>query len=125
MNFIPDKNYGIDEDEIRAVDHMQSEYEEEHERDIKDIIQDDDYKSPWKNKDVTVATGLKTVTYSSDSDKKPAVRNEPIKDTQTLKELIKRFHLGKNSLSFRRWTHRHGPNCHRIWYHWRRRISDY
>ena len=64
---------------------MKSEYEEEHERDIKDMVQDDDYKSPWKNKDATVATGLKTVTYSSDSDKKPAARNEPTKDTQTIK----------------------------------------
>ena len=51
MNVILDKNYGIEKDEIRkAVDHMKSEYEEEHERDIKDMIQDDDYKSPWKNK---------------------------------------------------------------------------
>ena len=33
--------------------------------------------------------------YSSDSDKKPAARNEPIKDTQTIKEPIKGSHLGK------------------------------
>ena len=38
---------------------MKSEYEEEHEREIKNMVQDDDYKSPWKNKDATVATGLK------------------------------------------------------------------
>ena len=63
--------------------------------DIKNMVQDDDYKSPWKNKDATVATGLKTVTYSSDSDTKPAARKEPIKDTQTLKEPIKGSHLGK------------------------------
>ena len=93
---ILDKNYRIEEDEIRkAVNYIKSEYEEEHERDIKDMIQDDDYKSPWKNKDATVATGFKTVMYSSDSDKKPAVRNEPIKDTQTIKEPIKGSHLGK------------------------------
>ena len=86
MNVILDKSYGIDEDEIcRAVDHIKSEYEEEHERDIKDMVQNDDYKSPWKNKDATVATGFKTVTYSIDSDKKPAARNEPIRDTQTKK----------------------------------------
>ena len=49
MNVILDKNYGINEDEIHsAVDHMKSEYEEEHERDIKNMVQDDDYKSPWK-----------------------------------------------------------------------------
>ena len=83
---IVDKNDGIDEDEVRkAVDYMKYEYEEEHEGDIKDMVQDDDYKSPWKNKDETVATGFKTVKYSSDSDKNPAARNEPIKDTQTIK----------------------------------------
>ena len=32
------------------------------------MIKDDDYKSSWKIKDATVATGLKTVTYSSDLD---------------------------------------------------------
>ena len=33
--------------------------------------------------------------YSSDLDKKPAARKEPIKDTQTIKEPIKGPHLGK------------------------------
>ena len=67
---ILDKNYGIDEDEVRkAVNYMKSEYEEEHERNIKYMIQDDDYKSPWENKYATVATGLRTITYSSHSDK--------------------------------------------------------
>ena len=59
------------------------------------MVQDDDYKSPCENKDATVATGLKTVTYSSDLDKRPAARNEPIKDTQTIKETIKGYHIGK------------------------------
>ena len=96
VDVILDKNYGIDEDEVRkAVDYMKSEYEEEHERNIKDMNQDGDYKSPWKNKDATVATGLRTVTYSSNSNKKPASRKEPIKDTQTIKEPIKGSHLGK------------------------------
>ena len=74
---------------------MKSEYEEEHERTIKYMIQDDDYKSPWENKNATVATGLRTNTYSSDSDKKPAARKEPIKDTQTIKDPIKGYLLGK------------------------------
>ena len=74
---------------------MKSEYEEEHERNIKDMIQDDDYKSPWENKDSTVATGLRTITYSSYSDKNIAARKEPIKDSQTIKEPIKGSHLGK------------------------------
>ena len=47
MNVVLDNNCGIDKDEIRkAVDHMKYEYEEEHERDIKYMVQDDDYKSP-------------------------------------------------------------------------------
>ena len=49
---------------------MKSENEEEHERNIKDMILDDDYKSPWENKDATVATGLRTIAYSSSSDLK-------------------------------------------------------
>ena len=86
VNVILDKNDGIDDDEIcRAVNHVKSEYEEEHDRDIKNMVQYDDYKSPWKNKDATVATGLKTVTYSNDLDKNPAARKEPIKDTQTIR----------------------------------------
>ena len=83
---IVDKNDGIEKDELRkAVAYMKSENEEEHGRNIKNMIQDDDYKSPWKIKDAKVATGFKTVTYSSDSDEKPAARKEPITDTQTLK----------------------------------------
>ena len=42
---------------------MKYENEEDHERNIKDMIQDDDYKLPWKIKDATVATNLITVTY--------------------------------------------------------------
>ena len=43
------------------------------------MIQDDDYKLPWENKDAIVATGLRTVTYSSDLDKNPAARNSQSK----------------------------------------------
>ena len=75
---------------------------------------------PGKIKYATVATGLKMITYSSDSDEKLAARKEPITDTQTLKEPTKESHL-----SLRRWTHRHGTNRHRIWYHWARRITGY
>ena len=68
---IVDKNDGIDEDELRkAVAYTKSENEEEHERNIKYMIQDDDYKSPWENKYATVETGLRTIMYSSDLDKK-------------------------------------------------------
>ena len=68
LSVILDKNDEIDEDEIRkAVAYMKSENEEEHEGNIIFMIQDDDYKSPWDNRDATVATGLRTITYSSDS----------------------------------------------------------
>ena len=35
---------------------MKSEDEAEYERNIDNMTQVDDYKSPWKNKDATVAT---------------------------------------------------------------------
>ena len=83
---IKEKNVGMDKDEIcKAISHVKSEDEEEHERNIENMIQYDDYKSPYNIKDATVATSLKTVTYSSDSDEKPAARKEPITYTQTLK----------------------------------------
>ena len=83
---VVEKNDVIDEDELRkAVAYMKSENEEEHELNIKNMIQDDDYKSPWKNKYAKIATGLRMITYSSDSDKNPAARKEPINGS----------HLGK------------------------------
>ena len=61
---VVEKDDGIYEDELRkAVVYMKYENEEEHERNIKYMIQDDDYKSPWKNKDSTVETGLRTIMY--------------------------------------------------------------
>ena len=61
---IKENNVGIDKDEIRkAISHVKSENEEEYERNIENMVQDDDYKPPWKIEDATVATGLKTVTY--------------------------------------------------------------
>ena len=71
---------------------MKLEDEEEHERNIEYMSQDDDYKSPWKIKD---ATGFKAVTDSSYSNENPIARKEPITDTQTLKEPIKESHIGK------------------------------
>ena len=56
------------------------------------MAQDDDYKWPWK---IKYSTGLKAVADSSDSYENPAARKEPITDTQTLKEPIKGYHLGK------------------------------
>ena len=83
---------------------MKSNDEAEHERNIENMIQYHDYKTPWKNKDAIVAKGLTTLnnplddtgysyldhyhTYSRDSDKNTETRKEPIKDTQTIKEPI-------------------------------------
>ena len=48
VDHIIEKNDGIDKEELRkAVAHIKSENEEEHERNIKDMIPDDDYKLPW------------------------------------------------------------------------------
>ena len=57
----------MDKDEIRKViSRVKIEDEEQHEHNIEYMDQDDDdYNSPWKNKYAIVATGLKTVTYSS------------------------------------------------------------
>ena len=53
---IKENNVGMDKDEIRkAIFHVKSEDEEEHERNIENMVQDDDYKSPWKIKDAIVA----------------------------------------------------------------------
>ena len=93
---VEEKNFGMDRNEIRkAISHVKLADEEENERNIENMVQDDDYKSPWKIKDATVATGLNSITYSSDSGEKPAARKEPITDTQTLKEPIRGYHLGK------------------------------
>ena len=62
---IEEMNVGtIDKEELRkAISHVKSEDEAEHERNIDNMIQKDNYKSPWKNKDATDAT---TVTNTLD-----------------------------------------------------------
>ena len=46
---IVEKNDGIEKVELRkAVAHVKSNDESEHERNIEIMIQDDDYKQPWK-----------------------------------------------------------------------------
>ena len=65
------------------------------------MTQEDDYKSPWKNKDATVATTVNNALddtgytflnsfqdYTSDLSKQVETSKEPIKDTQTIKEPI-------------------------------------
>ena len=57
---IGENNVGtIDKEELRkAIAHVKSEDEAEHERNIDNIIQEDDSKSPWKNKDATDTTTI-------------------------------------------------------------------
>ena len=77
---------------------MKSEEEAGHERNIDNMTQEDDYKSPWKDKDATYATKVNnTLDYTgftflnsfqddtSDSSKQADTSKEPIKDTQTIK----------------------------------------
>ena len=94
---IKEKNVVMDKDEIcKAIYRVKLEDEAEHERKIEYLAQgDDDYKSPWK---IKYAEGLKAVTESSDLGEITfASRKEKITDTQTLKEPIKGFHLGKRA----------------------------
>ena len=44
---IKEKNVGMDKNEIRkAISYVKLEDEEEHERNIENMVQDDDYNSP-------------------------------------------------------------------------------
>ena len=53
VDHVLEKNDGIDKIELcKAVAHVKDNDEAEHERNIKDIIQDDDYKSPQYQKDI-------------------------------------------------------------------------
>ena len=100
---IEEKNVGtIDKEELhKAIALVKTEYEEGHERNIDNMIQEDDYKSPWKNKYATDATTVnKTlddtgVTFfnsyqddTSDLSKQIDTIMETIKYTQTIKEPI-------------------------------------
>ena len=58
---IEERNVGsegaINKEELhKAINIVKSEDEEEHERNIDNMIQEDDYNLTWKNKDATVAT---------------------------------------------------------------------
>ena len=77
---------------------MKSEEEAGHERNIDNMIKEDDYKLPWKEKDATTVintlddTGFIFLNSfqddTSDSSKQVETSMEPIKDTQTIKEPI-------------------------------------
>ena len=80
---------------------MKYEDEAEHEHNIDNMNNLDDYKSPWKNKDATVATTVNNALYDTGymfldsyqtdtiySSKQVGTSKEPIKDTQTIKDPI-------------------------------------
>ena len=105
---IEEKNVGnIDKEELcKAIAIVISEDEAGHERKIDNMIQEDDYKSPWKNKDATDATTVNNTlddtgftflnSYqddTSDSSKQVETRKDPIKDTQTIEEPITDTHI--------------------------------
>ena len=85
----------MDKDELRkAISHVKYEDEEEHEHNIENMIQEDDYKSPWKNKYATVATTVNNAlddngytfldsyhTDTSNLSKQVETSKEPINDT--------------------------------------------
>ena len=57
---IEEKNVGtIDKYELRKeISHVKSEYEAEHERNILNMTQVDDYKSPWKDTDAKMVNDM-------------------------------------------------------------------
>ena len=80
-----------DEDICKAITIFKSEEEAGHERNINNMTQEDDYKSPWKDKDATTVNNtLDDTAYTflnsfnddiSDSSKQVETSKEPIKDT--------------------------------------------
>ena len=89
------KNVGtIDEEELRkAITLVKTEDEAGHERNIDNMTQEDDYKSPWKDKDATDTTTVNNTLDdtvfkfldsfqddTSDSSKQVETSKEPIKD---------------------------------------------
>ena len=103
---IEETNIGIEgtinKEELRKViTILKSEEEAEHELNIDNMTQEDDYKSPWKNKDAkfptTVNNALDDTEYTfldsyqtdtSDLSKQVEMSKDTIKDTQTIKEPI-------------------------------------
>ena len=92
----------INEEELcKAIAIVKYEEEAGHERNIDNMTQEDDYKSPWKEKYATDATTVNNTfddtgfTFlnsfqddTSDSSKQVETSKDPFKDTQTNKEPI-------------------------------------
>ena len=84
----------INYEELRkAITTLKSEQEVGHELNIDNMTQEDDYKSPWKDKDATTVRNKLDDTaftflnswndYTSDSSKQVETIKQPIKNTQT------------------------------------------
>ena len=84
----------INGEELRkAITILKYEEEAEHERNINNMNQEDDYKSPWKSKDTTTVNNTvndKVYKFlnsqnddTSDSSKHVETSKYPIKDTYT------------------------------------------
>ena len=78
----------INKEELRkAITQLKSEKEAEHERNILDMTQVEDYKSPWKDKDATTVNDTAYAFLNSyddeisDLSKQFEASKEPIKDT--------------------------------------------
>ena len=50
----------------KAISHVKLEDEEKHERNIENMVQDNDYKLPWKIKYATVAIGYYNERFYED-----------------------------------------------------------
>ena len=92
-----------DEDLRKKITILKSEEESEHEININNMTQEDDYKSPWKDKDATTVNDtVNDMSYTflnswnddiSDSSKQVETSKEPIKDTHISKEPITDTHI--------------------------------
>ena len=87
----------------KAINILKYEEEAGHERNIDNMTQGDDYKSPWKDKDATTVNNKLDETAftflnsfeddTSDSSKHVETSKEPTNDTQTSKESITDTHI--------------------------------
>ena len=108
VNNIIEKNVGSegainDEELCKAVTILKSEEEAGHECNIDNMTQEDDYKSPWKDKDATMVNNTLDDTAftffnsfqddTSDSSKQVETSKEPTKYTQTRKDPITDTHI--------------------------------
>ena len=76
-----------DEELHKAINLLKYEKEAEHERNILNMTQVDDYKSPWKDKDATTVNDLAYTFLNSWNDDE----SDLSKQVETSKEPIKKY----------------------------------